>query len=53
MVVAPLLLEKLGEVMLAVEDAFEGSIVGRSNSTASMRALKTGLVICLAFNSHL
>ena len=45
MVVAPLLLEQLGEMMLAVEDAFKGSIVGGGNSTASMGAFKAGLMI--------
>lgn len=53
MAVASLLLEKLGEVVLAVENALKRSIVGRSNSTASMGAFKTGLVVCLAFDSHL
>ena len=53
MVVAPLLLEKLGEMVLAVEDAFQSRVVGRREGAASMRAFEAGLVVGLLFNSHL
>ena len=45
MVVAPLLLEKLGEMVLAVEDAFQSRVVGRREGAASMRAFEAGLVV--------
>ena len=43
MIVAPFLLEQLGEMMLAVEDPFKGCIIGRRNRAASMGALKQDL----------
>lgn len=41
MVVATLLLEKLGEVVLTVQDALESSVVRWSYWASSMRALET------------
>jgi len=45
MVVAPFLSEKLREMMLAVENALQGGIVGRRDGTASMGAFETELMI--------
>jgi hypothetical protein len=53
MVVTSLLLEKLREMMLAVEDALQGCIVGRWDGTAPMGAFEAGLVVCLFFNWYL
>jgi hypothetical protein len=53
MVVAPLLLEKLGEMVLAVENAFQSCIIGWRKGAASMRAFEAGLVVGLLFNSYL
>jgi len=39
-VVASLLLEKLREMMFAVEDALQGCIVGRCNRTAPVGAFE-------------
>jgi len=53
MVVASLLLEKLREMVLAVEDPLQGCIVGWCDGTATMGALEAGLVVGLFFNCHL
>lgn len=53
MVVTALLLEKLGEMVLAVEDAFQSCVIGRRKGAASMRALEAGLVVGLFFNRYL
>jgi hypothetical protein len=53
MVVASLLLEKLREMVLAVEDPLQGCIVGWCDGTATMGAFEAGLVVGLFFNCYL
>ena len=53
MVVAPLLLEQLREMVLAVDDAFERSIGRWRKLAAPMRAFEAGLVVGFAFHGQL
>lgn len=53
MIVAAFLLKQLGEMVLAVQNAFKSSIVRGRDGAATVGAFETGLVIRLALNCYL